>query len=213
MKTPSQWNDILIQCGVRPLTAAKWAEQFSLQVTDSAFSAGAAEISGWLANFLHETAYLEAMEENLNYKAEALIFLFGRHRISEADCWTYGRTSTQKANQPIIANCLYGGAWGLKNLGNTQPGDGWKYRGRGAGLTGRRNYARIGTAIGVDLEANPDLATQPEWAIKAFIAFWESHVNDETLEDIRKTRKTVNGGDFGLVEVTALTDKLQDQLA
>lgn len=52
-------------------------------------------------------------------------------------------------------------------LGNTQPGDGAKYAGRGyVQLTGRTNYTRAGRELGVDLVADPDLAMQPAIAAK-----------------------------------------------
>lgn len=54
-----------------------------------------------------------------------------------------------------------------RQLGNTVPGDGVKFAGRGyVQLTGRANYAKAGTKIGVDLIANPDLAMQPDIAAK-----------------------------------------------
>jgi predicted chitinase len=59
---------------------------------------------------------------------------------------------------------------GRKDLGNTQPGDGRKYKGRGFVLmTGRSNYRRLGQQIGVDLESYPELALNPE--VGAKIAF------------------------------------------
>jgi putative chitinase len=54
------------------------------------------------------------------------------------------------------------------SLGNTQPGDGKRYKGRGPiQLTGRANYRRAGEALGIDLEGNPALAATPEYGFFA----------------------------------------------
>ena len=68
---------------------------------------------------------------------------------------------------------VYGGEWGRRNLGNTQPGDGAKYIGRGFnGLTGRSNYQRYSDLLrsngtNADLVANPNLLYNPEIAAEA----------------------------------------------
>ena len=92
-----------------------------------------------------------------------------------------------------------------KRLGNTQPGDGETYRGRGfIQLTGRENYRRIGQAIGIGdaLEENPDRANQPELAAKILAAFLGEKRRMIKLailgRDLAQARKLVNGGRHGL---------------
>lgn len=109
----------------------------------------------WLAYImatphLETGARFEPVTESLNYSVQGLLKTFGRHRISAADATRLGRRDAapkRAANQEAIANLIYGGAWGRDNLGNTQPGDGWTYRGRGlVQITGRANYAKFGIA-------------------------------------------------------------------
>ena len=59
-----------------------------------------------------------------------------------------------------------------RRLGNTQPGDGERFRGRGfIQLTGRANYADMGRRLGFDLVGNPDLASDPQIAAKIFAQY------------------------------------------
>jgi putative chitinase len=70
-------------------------------------------------------------------------------------------------------NLVYGGAWGAKNLGNTQAGDGFKYRGRGFNQnTGRANYAMISKKSGVDFVSNPDKMNEPAMAAEALAIYF-----------------------------------------
>lgn len=64
------------------------------------------------------------------------------------------------AGEVAIGNTVYGGAKG-RSLGNTEPGDGYKYRGRGfVQLTGKENYAKTGAALGIDLVGKPQLLSE-----------------------------------------------------
>jgi len=81
------------------------------------------------------------------------------------------RRIEKSKNSEEIFNIVYG-----DRMGNTQPGDGFKYRGRGPiMLTGKNNYKEIGDAIGVDLVNNPDLLiTDPSVSLRATTAYLQS---------------------------------------
>lgn len=77
-----------------------------------------------------------------------------------------------KANPEEFFNRVYGGTWGLSNLGNSQPGDGFKFRGRGLfQLTGRANYMRYGVKIGRNLTSDPEVANEPAVAAAIAVAY------------------------------------------
>jgi predicted chitinase len=84
-----------------------------------------------------------------------------------------------------------------KDLGNTVPGDGAKFCGRGfIQITGRTNYAHYGSEIGQDLESNPDLALDPSTAADILaLYFHERKINDYAdQQNWEMVRRRVNGG-------------------
>jgi len=137
---------------------------------------GPSRIAAFIAQVGHESGHLKHTVESLDYSVEALLTRFGRHRISEADARAFGRTPRREAYQQTIAKCIYGGDWGAKNLGNTEPDDGWMYRGRAAlQITGRANYEACGEALGIDLISNPEWLEQPRYSTLASGWFWFVH--------------------------------------
>ncbi|MCA8120419.1 lysozyme [Burkholderia cepacia] len=77
----------------------------------------------------------------------------------------WGPTPAQRTYEPPSAKA--------KELGNTQPGDGFNFRAGGLlGITGRYNFRVIGQKIGVDLEENPNLIVQPSVAAEVSAQFW-----------------------------------------
>ncbi len=161
----------------------------------------------FFAQVSHESGF-KPQSENLNYSAAGLRATFSKARITDAQCQKFGRSATQAADKVSIGNTVYGGTWGKTNLGNTQPGDGYRYRGRGLiQLTGRANYHALGTAY----EVNPDLLLTPAGSIAGAVDFWTSKgLNALAATDsVSKVTLRINGGDKGLAERKALTDKIK----
>jgi putative chitinase len=96
--------------------------------------------------------------------------------------------------------------WGEKGkkLGNTEFGDGWKYRGRGfVQLTGKFNYTRFGQQTNhPKIVDDPELANKPEWAADLLAAYLKTHqqkiYNGLEKGDLAAVRSAVNGGTHGL---------------
>ena len=88
-----------------------------------------------------------------------------------------------------------------KSLGNTQAGDGAKYKGRGfIQITGKANYASAGQALGMDLVNNPELAAKPDVAAKIAVWYWQNRVTPyvQNFADTRSVTKRINPGLQGL---------------
>ncbi|MCS7081165.1 MAG: LysM peptidoglycan-binding domain-containing protein [Chloracidobacterium sp.] len=94
---------------------------------------------------------------------------------------------------------------GRRDLGNTQPGDGYRYRGRGyVQITGRANYTDWSRRLGMDLVGQPDLATRPEIAARILVIGMRDgtftgrklsdYINGNQV-DFVNARRTVNGLD------------------
>ena len=90
---------------------------------------------------------------------------------------------------------------GRADLGNTQAGDGVRYKGRGLiQLTGRANYREFGKLLGLPLEGQPEIATQAGVAVKIACEFWDrKHLNHfADHDDIIHVTRRINGGLNGL---------------
>ena len=90
---------------------------------------------------------------------------------------------------------------GRRDLGNTQPGDGQRYMGRGLiQLTGRSNYEQMSLALGADVVTNPHLVEQPHLACMSAAWFWHSRNLNEAADDdeFLLITKRINGGTNGL---------------
>jgi len=86
---------------------------------------------------------------------------------------------------------------GRSDLGNTHPGDGVRYKGRGPiQLTGRANYGKASEALGVDLVAHPELASRPDIGFRIAGWFWKTHGLNELADkgEFSEITHRINGG-------------------
>ena len=157
-------------------------------------------IALYLAQTLHESNYLKATEENLNYSADGLLKTFPKY-FNAQTAQTYAR------NPQKIANKVYANRMGN---GNEASDDGWKYRGRGyIMLTGKSNYQAFSKydLCTADVLRDPDSVgkvnkSNPKYYLAqlASMWFWEKNkINDAAdREDVQKATKIINGGTNGL---------------
>lgn len=107
----------------------------------------------------------------------------------------WGPTPAQQRYEPGTVNSL------APRLGNTQPGDGQRYLGRGfIQITGRSNYAQVSKALGHDFVANPADLQADAWPVVSACWFWNSrslNVNADA-DDLLGVTRAINGGTNGL---------------
>jgi predicted chitinase len=130
-------------------------------------------LTSTLANVMKETGGINKTEDLSGYAKtsnERIKKIFGDRAKNLSD----EQLNQVKSSEQSMAEMMYGGEFGKKNLGNMEPGDGWKYRGRGyIQLTGKKNYMDASMAIYGDdrLVENPDLITQSS-QVSAEVTAW-----------------------------------------
>jgi putative chitinase len=104
---------------------------------------------------------------------------------------------------------------GRDDLGNDQPGDGFRYKGRGPiQLTGRANYRHYGRLIGIDLERHPELAAIPSIGLRLALEYWKAKGLNVLADsnDVDTITRRINGGTNGLADRKANLAKLRSWL-
>ena len=177
---------------------------------------GVKRMTAFVAQVGHESDHLTRLAENLNYSADGLANTWP-NRYDEPDgqgIYVKVLIKEKLRNKPnalglslagkaeLIANATY-----ADRLGNTAPGEGWRYRGRVLiQLTGKTNYYTCGEALGLDLIAQPELLEKPQHACMAAAWFWGSN-GMNTLADAGKFEaitQRINGGQNGAADRQAL---------
>ena len=159
----------------------------------------------FIAQLSVESGGFKRVEENLRYSATRLTQVFGkRNGLTPAIA-----AQVAAAGPRAVANFIYGGEWGRKNLGNVEPDDGWNFRGRSLiQTTGRENYRATSIGCWGDLRLldDPDLLLLPDNAAWAAGWFWYSRrLNGVT--DVAEITRKINGGSNHLAERRAATER------
>ena len=203
IKNPEKWIDAIIAT----------CQEFEINTPQ--------RIASFLAQTSHESGGYTMLSENLNYRAATL-----------AACWPNRFAVLGADKKPVkengklvpttVANSIAGKAELIANLvyssrmgnGPAESGEGWKFRGRGLKqLTGKDNYTRCGSSLGVDLVSNPDLLLEPVYAARSAGWFYKTN-NLSTFADagdIKGMTKKINGGFIGLEQRQALYDSCLKQ--
>lgn len=200
--------DQLTAAGIKREVAERWLPHVQAALARFGITSER-QVAAWLAQTAHESGGYTMLTENLNYRASTMAACWpARFGVKNPDgTWARDAKGARVPNKfalalerkpEAIANVVYANRMGN---GPTESGEGWLYRGRGLKqLTGKDNVTRCGQALGVDLAANPDLLTTPQYAALSAAWFWS--VNKcgplADADDFVGLTKKINGGTIGL---------------
>lgn len=154
-------------------------------------------IASFFAQSGHESGDLNRLTENLNYTAQRLCVVFPRYFPNLSFAQGFHR------KPELIANRVYNDALRSSKIGNTQEGDGWRFRGRGIfQLTGRTNYGNFAKAADMTPEEAATYLECKQGAMHSACWFWQTRNLAAYADrgDIQGQSKAVNGGVHGLAD-------------
>jgi putative chitinase len=165
----------------------------------------------FLAQALEETGGLRILREDMDYRSSRIseVFGVGHHSASVTPDEAFDLAHKPKE----LAERVYGlgNPKMARDLGNTEPDDGFRYRGNGLlQTTGRAAHREAGQAFGVDFENNPDLVTTVEHALQPALHEWtKKNLNDiADRSDIRTITVRINGGFNGFDDRQMFFEKI-----
>ncbi len=172
-------------------------------------------IAAFLAQVGQECGQMTNLIESLNYSTPGrLMAVWPKRFPTEAFATQYVRDDKKLGNY-VYAN--------RNGNGDPASGDGFNYRGRGLiQITGRTNYAAVGTALGIDAIGNPALLLQPAYAALSAAWFWagrglnalaDDKTDDNDLEDFTRITVIINGGKTDIQARLALYKQVEAQLS
>jgi putative chitinase len=161
--------------------------------------------AAFIAQVAHESQGFSRFVENLNYRDNRLLEVFGKY-FDQQEAQEY-------AHQPEkIANRVYANRLGN---GDEASGDGWRYRGRGfIQLTGKDNYREAGRSLNQDLVGQPELVEGLEVGARVAGWYWTSRDLNPYADrgQFDTITKRINGGLNGLRDRRAYYKKAREVL-
>lgn len=149
-------------------------------------------IAAFFAQCGHESGDFKFTKENLNYSADGLRKVFGKYFKTQEHAQQCAR------NPEKIANIVYANRMGN---GDTESGDGWKFRGRGyIQLTGKNNYTAFATFLGKTIDETVAHTETPEGGLECALFYWKNNNLNRFCDKGDQTGlcKAINGGTNGL---------------
>lgn len=182
--------------------AQRYADPFLRACHEFGVDASRARLAAFFAQIGHESAELTRWEESFAYRADQLLRVFP----SRVKSLEQAQTLIAQGKQ-AIAEHVYGKR---VDLGNTSPGDGWRYRGKGPiQITGKYNHADMGRWLKLDLVARPEQLLEPEAGFRSAGCFWlrrglNALADIETVAAFGDLTGRINTARDGLVHRLAL---------
>jgi putative chitinase len=179
-----------------------------LQAASTAGISSRKELANFMAQVGHESGGLTRLEESFRYTKGTWQIPVKSAMREGLEALEDARLEALQGKPEKLAELMYGG-----RMGNDEPGDGYKFHGRGyMQLTGKDNYRAAGEALGLDLVKHPELAAEPENAAKIATWYWNSRVPESAREDVTKATHAINGGENGLADRQARFEKWEKAL-
>lgn len=168
------------------------------QLLRAAYEAGITsprELANFMAQVSAESNGLNRLNEGFRYtKGPDAVAANVRSALREGPEALNAAWQEAMNGQPEkLAELMYGG-----RMGNNEPGEGYKYHGRGyIQLTGKNQYRAAGDALDLDLINNPELAATPENAARIAIWYWKENVQALAPESVKEAGSIINTGELG----------------
>lgn len=165
------------------------------------------ELANFLAQLSVESGNFKRTDESFRYTkgiTQVRNAVYSMKNVPD-DILTDAVNKANKGDPVDLADLMYNSQYRKNRMGNTDKGDGYKYRGRGyIQITGKDNYREqtnyFGKSMGVDFVKDPDLLTKAPYDSLSALAYWYARVSTRNRVSVKGARQDINGGTNGLNE-------------